>query len=178
MRRTKIVATLGPASSNLDVLRQMIAAGVNVVRLNFSHGTTDEKKNLVNAVREAAKTEGKIVGILGDLQGPKIRVAKFKNGKVILKENATFILDAVLAKDVGDENSVGIDYKDLPQDVKSGDILLLDDGRLVFVVEKVEGTKIICRVKVGGELSNNKGINRQGGGLSARVLLPTRIVTI
>lgn len=170
MRRTKIVATLGPSSTNVDVLRQMITAGVNVVRLNFSHGSAEEKKNLVNIVRQAAKAEGKIVGILADLQGPKIRVARFKNGKVTLKENELFTLDAALPKDAGDETVVGIDYKELPEDVKSKDILLLDDGRIVLVVEKVEGTRIICRVKVGGELSNNKGINRQGGGLSAGAL--------
>jgi len=170
MRRTKIVSTLGPASSSLEVLRKMIAAGVDIVRLNFSHGTPDEKKNLVTVVRQAAKAEGKIVGILADLQGPKIRVAKFKNGKVFLKENAEFVLDAALAKDAGDENAVGIDYKELPQDVKPEDVLLLDDGRLVLVVKKIEGTRIICRVQVGGDLSNNKGINRQGGGLSAGAL--------
>ncbi|CAL7962019.1 pyruvate kinase II [Gammaproteobacteria bacterium] len=170
MRRTKIVSTLGPASSSLDVLRKMIAAGVDVVRLNFSHGTPDEKKSLVTIVRQAAKEEGKIVGILADLQGPKIRVAKFKNGKVFLKENAEFVLDAALAKDAGDENVVGIDYKELPHDVKPEDVLLLDDGRLVLVVKKIEGTRIICRVQVGGDLSNNKGINRQGGGLSAGAL--------
>jgi pyruvate kinase len=170
MRRTKIVTTLGPASSSLETLRDMIAAGVNVVRLNFSHGTADEKRKIVALVRQAAKEVGKIVGILGDLQGPKIRVAKFKNGKVILQENAEFILDANLAKDAGDETAVGIDYKELPQDVKPNDVLLLDDGRLVLIVKKIEGAKIICNVKVGGELSNNKGINRQGGGLSAGAL--------
>jgi len=170
MRRTKIVATLGPASNDLNVLRQMIAAGVNVVRLNFSHGTVEEKKALVNNVHLAAQAEGKIVGILADLQGPKIRVAKFKEGKITLKENDAFTLDAELAKDAGDEQTVGIDYKDLPNDVKPKDILLLDDGRLVLFVEKVNGSKIVCRVKIGGELSNNKGINRQGGGLSAGAL--------
>ena len=170
MRRTKIVATLGPASSDLAVLSQMIAAGVNVVRLNFSHGTTEEKKNLVTLVRQAARAEGKIVGILADLQGPKIRIAKFKTGKVFLQNSTEFILDATLDKDAGDETTVGIDYKELPEDVKPEDILLLDDGRLVLSVKKIEGTRIICNVQVGGELSNNKGINRQGGGLSAGAL--------
>lgn len=170
MRRTKIVSTLGPASSSLAVLRKMIAAGVDVVRLNFSHGTVDEKRALVEVVRQASKEEGRIVGILGDLQGPKIRVSKFKNGKIFLKDNDLFTLDAALPKDAGDETAVGIDYKELPQDVSPKDVLLLDDGRVVFVVEKIEGSKIICRVKVGGELSNNKGINRQGGGLSAGAL--------
>lgn len=170
MRRTKIVATLGPASSSLEVLRKMFASGLDVVRLNFSHGTAEEKKNLITLVRQASKEENKVIGILADLQGPKIRVAKFKNNKIVLKENAEFVLDAALAKDAGDETTVGIDYKELPQDVKPDDILLLDDGRIVLVVKKIDGSKIICNVKDGGELSNNKGINRQGGGLSACAL--------
>ncbi len=172
MRKTKIVSTLGPASNNLQVLRNMMAAGVSVVRLNFSHGTAEEKKVLVNTIRNAAKAENKIVGILADLQGPKIRISKFKEGKINLREGATFVLDAALPKDAGDETMVGIDYKELPQDVSSGDILLLDDGRLVLAVTKVENTRIICEVKVGGTLSNNKGINRQFGGLSAGALTP------
>lgn len=170
MRRTKIVATLGPVSSNLEMLRKMISAGVDVVRLNFSHGTLDEKRALVSIIRQAAQAEEKIVGILADLQGPKIRIAKFKTDKVVLKENAEFVLDAALDKNVGDEHVVGIDYKELPQDVKQDDILLLDDGRIVLVVNKIDGDRIICRVQVGGELSNNKGINRKGGGLSAGAL--------
>lgn len=170
MRRTKIVSTLGPASNSLEVLRQMIAAGVDIVRLNFSHGTSDEKKQLVDIVRQAAKDENKTVGILADLQGPKIRIAKFKNSKIFLKVNDEFILDADLAKDAGDEKSVGIDYKELPQDVKPNDVLLLDDGRVVLTVKSIEGARIVCNVQVGGELSNNKGINRQGGGLSAGAL--------
>lgn len=170
MRRTKILATLGPATSNLETLKQMIRAGLNCVRLNFSHGTVDEKKALVQMVRQASQEEQQIIGILADLQGPKIRVSKFKNGKVILTEGAEFILDADLPKDAGDEKVVGIDYKELPYDVKGGDILLLDDGRIVLTVKRVAGAKIICVVTVGGELSNNKGINRQGGGLSAGAL--------
>lgn len=171
MRRTKIVSTLGPASNSLEVLRQMIAAGVDIVRLNFSHGTLDEKKQLVDLVRQAAKVEGKIIGILADLQGPKIRIAKFQNSKIFLKTNDEFVLDANLAKDAGNEKSVGIDYKELPQDVKPNDMLLLDDGRVILMVKSIEGgTRIICNVQVGGELSNNKGINRQGGGLSAGAL--------
>jgi len=170
MRRTKIVSTLGPASNSLEVLRQMIAAGVDIVRLNFSHGTPDEKRQLVEIVRQAAKAENKIVGILADLQGPKIRVAKFQNSKIVLKVDDEFILDANLAKDAGDEKTVGIDYKELPQDVKPNDVLLLDDGRIVLTVKNIDGARIICQVQVGGELSNNKGINRQGGGLSAGAL--------
>lgn len=170
MRRTKIVSTLGPASSSYEVLRNLVVAGVDVVRLNFSHGTPDDHRARVELVRKAAADVGKIVGIMADLQGPKIRVSRFKNGKVVLKDGAEFILDASLAKDAGDETTVSIDYKELPQDVKKGDNLLLDDGRLVFIVNKVDGARVYCTVKVGGELSNNKGINRQGGGLTAPAL--------
>jgi pyruvate kinase len=170
MRRTKIVTTLGPASNSLEVLRKMIAAGVDIVRLNFSHGTADEKKALVQTVRTAAQAENKVVGILADLQGPKIRVAKFKEDKITLKNGEKFILDAAMPKDAGDETAVGTDYKELPNDVVPGDVLLLDDGRLVLTVTAVENTKVICKVTVGGILSNNKGINKQSGGLSADVL--------
>jgi len=169
-RRTKIVATLGPASNDLDILKRMITAGLDIVRLNFSHGTAGDHENRVNLVREAAKACGKEIGVLADLQGPKIRIAKFRKDKISLQENDIFILDANLASDEGDTLQVGIDYKALPQDVKSGDILLLDDGRLVFEVQRVENQRIICLVKIGGILSNNKGINRQGGGLSAKAL--------
>jgi pyruvate kinase len=170
MRRTKIVATVGPASDDLKTLRQMIGAGVNVVRLNFSHGTAEEKKTLVGLIRKTAKEEKKIVGIMADLQGPKIRIAKFKKGKITLKDNATFVLDASFHPENGDEKAVGIDYKELPKDVKPKDVLLLNDGLIELIVEKVVGKKIFCRVKIGGELSDHKGINRQGGGLSAGAL--------
>jgi len=170
LRRTKIVATLGPASNDLEMLKKMITAGLDVVRLNFSHGTASDHENRVNLVREAAKACGKEIGVLADLQGPKIRISKFRHEKINLKENDLFILDASLASDNGDTQQVGIDYKDLPNDVKSGDILLLDDGRLVFEVKSVTGERISCQVKIGGVLSNNKGINRQGGGLSAKAL--------
>jgi pyruvate kinase len=169
-RRTKIVSTLGPASNTYEVLRDMIAAGVDIVRLNFSHGTPDDHRNRVELVRKAAADVGKIVGIMADLQGPKIRVSRFKNGKIFLPNGAEFILDASMPKDAGDEKAVSIDYKELPNDVKPGDILLLDDGRLLFTVKKVDGPRVYCEVKVGGELSNNKGINRQGGGLTAPAL--------
>lgn len=170
MRRTKILATLGPATNSLETLKQMMASGLNVVRLNFSHGTPAEKKALVDLVRQAAKEENKIIGIVADLQGPKIRVSRFKDGKVTLAEGAEFTLDSSLDKDAGDEKAVSVDYKELPADVKKDDILLLDDGRLILTVKRVEGSKIICNVTVGGVLSNNKGINRQGGGLSAGAL--------
>ncbi|WP_438970655.1 pyruvate kinase [Methylophaga sp.] len=170
IRRTKIVATLGPATQSPAVLDAMFDAGMNVVRLNFSHGDPNAHIGLANLVRERAKKSNKPVGILADLQGPKIRIARFKNAKVNLKEGDYFVLNADLDTNAGDEQQVGIDYKALPDDVAAGDILLLDDGRIVLMVDKVEGPKITTQVTVGGELSNNKGINRQGGGLSAAAL--------
>ncbi|MDX2164770.1 MAG: pyruvate kinase [Gammaproteobacteria bacterium] len=170
LRRTKIVATLGPASSDPEMLERMILAGVDVVRVNFSHGVAGDHEARIKTIREISKKLDKEIGILADLQGPKIRVSKFKAGKVELKKDNVFVLDASLDPNVGDDKQVGIDYKNLPNDVKAGDILLLDDGRLVFKIENVDGPKIICRVEVGGILSNNKGINRQGGGLSAKAL--------
>lgn len=169
-RRTKIIATLGPASQERSVICALIEAGVDLVRINFSHGSNKEHINNIQLVRECAKKCGREIGILADLQGPKIRIARFKQSPVFLKPGAQFILDAELDDNAGNEDQVGIDYKDLPNDVHVGDILLLDDGRLEFKVEKIKNKKIICRVIVGGELSNNKGINRQGGGLSAKAL--------
>ena len=170
MRRTKILATIGPASESKDMLRKMLDAGLNAVRCNFSHGTADNHRERVQLIREVAKEKGLYIGILADLQGPKIRVAKFKNGKVILQNGDSFILDAEMDKSAGDEKSVGIDYKELPNDVKKGDMLLLDDGKIVLTVAKVDGTKVYCKVTVGGNLSNNKGINKKGGGLTAPAL--------
>lgn len=170
MKRTKIVATMGPASSKPEVLRQMILAGLNLVRLNFSHGNATEKQELVKVVHGLSAELGIVVGVIADLQGPKIRVSKFVDGKVTLQDGAKFILDADYPKDAGNQEIVGIDYKELPKDVYAGDVLLLADGRLVFTVDEVVGNKVFCTVKVGGVLSNNKGINRQGGGLSAKAL--------
>ncbi|MBZ0093323.1 MAG: pyruvate kinase, partial [Sulfuricellaceae bacterium] len=168
LRKTKIVATLGPASSDQAVLSTMIQAGVDVVRLNFSHGTPAEHIERAELVRTIARARGRAVGVLVDLQGPKIRIGKFEHGKITLAKNDTFTLDAECP--LGNQDRVGLDYKDLPNDVNRGSTLLLDDGRIVMWVEKVEGTKIICKVVQGGILSNNKGINRQGGGLSAAAL--------
>ncbi len=164
-RATKIVATLGPASNSPEVLERLIQAGVNVVRMNFSHGTAEDHLKRAQLVRELAKKNNRSVGILADLQGPKIRVGKFKDSKITLKTGDTFLLDATC--EMGDQTQVGIDYKELPQDVKPGDALLLDDGRLVFEVKSVKGSVVSCKVLVGGVLSNNKGINRRGGGLTA-----------
>jgi pyruvate kinase len=169
-RRTKIIATLGPATDNPAMLNSMIKAGLNLARINFSHGTAEEQQRRAKLVRDCAAQAGTEIGIIADLQGPKIRISRFKNKKIFLKEGATFTFDAALATDAGDETTVGIDYKELPNDVKARDMLLLDDGRVVMQVKQVKDTKIICVVIVGGELSNNKGINRQGGGLSAAAL--------
>lgn len=170
LRRTKIVTTLGPATDNPSVLEQMVLAGVDIVRVNFSHGSHAEHQRRIEAVRECSQKQKREVGILADLQGPKIRVARFAKGKIILKEGEKFTLDADLATDAGDQDQVGIDYKELPNDVKAGDTLLLDDGRIVLSVMHVDGPRIVCQVGVGGELSNHKGINRLGGGLSAGAL--------
>lgn len=170
-RRTKIVTTLGPATDRDDNLRRIIAAGANVVRLNFSHGSPEDHLKRATQAREIAKELGVHVAILGDLQGPKIRVSTFKdNKKIQLKLGQAYILDAELAKGEGDEQQVGIDYKQLPDDVNIGDILMLDDGRVQLRVERVEGRKVHTTVTVAGPLSNNKGINKQGGGLSAAAL--------
>lgn len=167
-RHTKIVATLGPASSDAQTIERLIEAGVDVFRLNFSHGKTEDHINRAELIRAAAHQAGRTVGILADLQGPKIRIGKFAEGKVTLSKGQEFILDADC--EVGDVERVGLDYKDLPQDVTPGAVLLLDDGKLVLDVERISGGSIHCRVRHGGELSNNKGINRQGGGLSAPAL--------
>jgi pyruvate kinase len=165
-RSTKIVATLGPASSSADVLTRMLAAGVDVVRLNFSHGTAADHEGRARMVRDSARSLGREVAIMADLQGPKIRIGKFAAGKVVLKTGQQFTLDA--ARELGDEEGVGLDYKELTHDVAPGVILLLNDGLIRLRVESVRGTAIATRVEVGGALSNNKGINRMGGGLTAK----------
>ena len=168
-RATKIVATLGPASSDPALLEQMIRAGVNVVRLNFSHGKAQDHIDRARLVREAAQRAGREVAIMADLQGPKIRVGKFAEGKVFLEPGQKFILDAARAE-LGDIDAVGLDYKALPREVKAGDVLLLNDGLIVITVDAVKGEAVHTTVKLGGELSNNKGINKQGGGLTAPAL--------
>ncbi|MGB3880261.1 MAG: pyruvate kinase [Diaphorobacter nitroreducens] len=168
-RATKIVATLGPASSDPQLLEQMIAAGVNVVRLNFSHGKAQDHVERAAMVREAAQRAGREVAIMADLQGPKIRVGKFAEGRVMLEPGQPFVLDASRSEP-GDLQGVGLDYKELPRDVKPGDVLLLNDGLIVLQVDAVRGEAVYTTVKIGGELSNNKGINKQGGGLTAPAL--------
>jgi len=167
-RGTKIVATLGPASSDPAVLERMFRAGVDVVRLNFSHGSAEDHTKRAELVRQLCRKTGRTVGIMADLQGPKIRIGRFKDGRVTLKSGDRFVLDAEC--EVGDETRVGLDYPELPQDVRAGDVLLLDDGKILFEVERVEGPRVHCLVRHGGVLSNNKGINRLGGGLTAPAL--------
>ncbi|QZA82431.1 pyruvate kinase [Deefgea piscis] len=165
---TKIVATLGPASNDPAVLESLIVAGVNTVRLNFSHGTAQDHTDRAAMVRSIAAKLGKSVAVLADLQGPKIRVGKFEKNKIELKKGAKFILDAEC--ELGNQDTVGLDYKELPNDVEAGVELLLDDGKIQLIVDSVVGAKVFTTVTMGGVLSNNKGINRKGGGLTAPAL--------
>jgi len=169
MRATKIVATLGPASSSPELLERMIRQGVDVVRLNFSHGKAQDHIDRAKLVREVAQRAGREVAVMADLQGPKIRVGKFADGRIELRPGHPFVLDAARSEP-GDEGVVGLDYKDLPRDVRPGDTLLLNDGLLRLTVDKVVGDQVHTTVVVGGELSNNKGINKAGGGLTAPAL--------
>lgn len=169
-RKTKIVATLGPATTTEATIKKLLLAGTNVVRMNFSHGRATDHIERATLVRKIAEQNNLFVAIMGDLQGPKIRIACFKDHKVTLIPGETFTLDSTMSSDAGDQKSVGIDYKQLISDSQTGDHLLLDDGRIELKVEEVTQEKLICTVIVGGELSNNKGINLKGGGLSAPAL--------
>lgn len=170
LRRTKILATLGPATDKPGVIEELIKAGVDVVRMNFSHGSAQDHIDRANSIREISKKVGRRVGILADLQGPKIRIARFKDTKVFLNEGQDFALDINLDPLVGDNTQVGITYEPLALEVIQGSRLLLDDGRIVLDVVNVENMRVNCKVVVGGDLSNNKGINLLGGGLSAAAL--------
>ncbi|MDR3220846.1 MAG: pyruvate kinase [Candidatus Accumulibacter sp.] len=167
-RLTKIVATLGPSSRDPKILETLIRTGVDVVRLNFSHGKAEDHVQTAQEVRHIAARLGRPVGILADLQGPKIRIGKFERDQIHLDTGDRLILDARC--ELGNQERVGLDYKNLPGDVSPGDVLLLDDGRIVLEVENIQGSEIFTVVRHGGVLSNNKGINRQGGGLSAPAL--------
>ena len=169
-RRTKIVTTIGPASENYEMLEKLLKAGANVFRLNFSHGSPEEHMGRASRIRELAAKLGLQVAILGDLQGPKIRVSTFKDGKIWLNIGDSFTLDADLPRGEGHQTAVGLDYKELPNDVVAGDLLMLDDGRVQLEVTGVEGNKVHTKVVVGGPLSDKKGINKKGGGLSADAL--------
>ena len=172
LRRTKIVATLGPATSSPEVLKSIIAAGADVVRLNFSHGSPADHQQRAAMVLQAAKEVGRHVALLADLQGPKVRVARFTNNKVQLREGQDFLLDPSMDLEAGTEEAVGLDFPDLGKDLHKNDILLLDDGRIVLKVVRVSEERVYTQVEIGGPLSNNKGINLQGGGLSAAALTP------
>jgi pyruvate kinase len=170
LRSTKIVATLGPASSDPAILERMVRAGVDVVRLNFSHGVAEDHLKRAALVKEIATKLGRTVAIMCDLQGPKIRIGRFRDGKAALEKGSRFVLDA--ACELGNAERVGLDYKELPRDVGPGAVLLLDDGKIVLDVTEVRGNEVHTVVRHGGVLSNNKGINRQGGGLTAPALTP------
>ena len=170
LRRTKIVATLGPATDDPAVMVGMVRAGLDVARVNFSHGGKDEQRRRILAIRAAAESVGRPVGILADLSGPKIRIESFVQGRIELAEGQPFALDIALDPAAGNEKEVGCAYKDLIKDVKTGDMLLLADGYIVLEVMHVKGTRIECITRAGGELSNRKGLNKQGGGLSAPAL--------
>jgi pyruvate kinase len=170
MRRTKIVATLGPATDDLDVLVEMCHAGLDVARINFSHGTQQDHLRRLELLREAMRRTGRYVAVLGDLSGPKIRIESFVAGAAQLVEGQAFALDTALDKKSGNEREVGVAYKELVADVAAGDTLLLNDGLIVLEVLAVQGTRIETRVVAGGELSNRKGLNRKGGGISAPAL--------
>ncbi len=169
-RRTKIVVSLGPSTDRPKTMAAMIEQGIDVVRLNMSHGSREDHRRRAQLVRDAAAQQGRAIGLLVDLQGPKIRIGGFSEGKVQLRNGRQFTIDAALGDRDGNEEQVGTSYAALVNDVTAGDRLLLDDGNIVLEVEKVEGSAIKTRVIVGGELSDSKGINKLGGGLSAEAL--------
>ncbi len=169
-RRTKIVATLGPATDDPEILKEIIDAGMDVARINFSHGEEGDHRVRIEAVRAASSACGREIGIMGDLQGPKIRVKRFKESKATLNDGAKFFLDSALGMDDGSDDGVGVAYSKLHEDVKEGDVLLLNDGQIKLVVDSIKGTRLRTTVILGGILSDHKGINRQGGGLSAGAL--------
>ena len=169
-RRTKIVATLGPATDDPATLRRVLEAGVDVVRINYSHGEAADQAARVERVRQLAREINRDIGILADLQGPKIRVERFRDGPVTLERGARFVLDTAHPADAGDVTIVGCAYRELPDDVAPGDALLLNDGAIRLNVTRVHGTRIETEVVIGGVLSDRKGINKAGGGLSAAAL--------
>lgn len=170
LRRTKIVATLGPATDAPDALARTLAAGVDVVRLNLSHGKPEDHMRRAEAVRAWAASSGREIAILADLQGPKIRVERFAHGPVQLEQGKPFVLDCRPDAPAGDQTRVGVSYTGLPRDVHPGDVLLLDDGLVALDVREVVGSEVRCTVRVAGTLSDRKGLNRQGGGLSVDAL--------
>jgi pyruvate kinase len=169
-RRTKIVATLGPATDNERALNDLMESGADLVRVNFSHGGFDEHARRITATRAAAARTGRVVGILGDLRGPKVRIERFASGKAMLVDGEAFTLDPAFDPQAGTDQIVGVAYESLPRDVRCGDTLLLNDGLISLEVTGIEGTQVQTRVLTGGELSDLKGLNKLGGGLSAGAL--------
>ena len=169
-RRTKILATLGPATDDPKVLDKIIESGVDVVRINFAHGTSEEHLARAEKMRSRARAFGRQVGVIVDLQGPQINIKRFRDGRIHLAEGDEFIFDLNLGKNDGDQSRVAVSYKALIDDVKRGDTLLLDEGRLVFWVDRVEKNEVVCRVQVGGRLSDCVSISFQGGGFSAKAI--------
>ncbi len=169
LRATKIVATMGPATSSSEVMEELVKAGVNIIRMNFSHGDFDFHLNNINTLRKVSKKLNKHVGIIADLPGPKIRIESFENSFINLILGQKFILDTQ-KEGYGNESWVGVGYKDLPQYCKHGDILLLDDGNVELEVIEVQDHKIITKALTGGVLSDKKGINLKGGGLNANAI--------
>ncbi|NIH41115.1 MAG: pyruvate kinase [Buchnera aphidicola (Periphyllus aceris)] len=167
IRRTKIVVTLGPSTDSSKILKKIILSGANVLRLNFSHGTHEEHLIRAKKAKKIIKETGSHVAILGDLQGPKIRISKFKKNKVFLKKGNLFVLDYSYKKKLGNEKKIGFNYKNLPNDICKKDILLLDDGKIQLIVLKVNKVQVFTKVIIGGILKNNQGINKLGGGLNA-----------
>ncbi|MEX2517460.1 MAG: pyruvate kinase [Gammaproteobacteria bacterium] len=170
MRRTKIIATLGPATDGPGAIDRLLDAGADMFRINYSHQTQPEHARRMQDIRERTAARGVEVGVIADLQGPKIRLERLTSGSTLLREGATFTIDTALASDAGTEERVGCSYKDLPGDVKVGDTLLVDDGRIVLRVKQVNSPEVVCEVVLGGELTGNKGLNKLGGGLSAAAL--------
>jgi len=170
LKKTKILATIGPSSNCRDILKKMFIAGVNAIRCNFSHGSAKDHAESISIVRDLERELNIHITVVADLQGPKIRIARFEKGVIDLKSGDPFVLDPNMNEFLGTKNSVSIDYKDLPKDVKKGDYLLIDDGKIVLKVNNVVLNIIYCEVVSGGKLYNNKGINKKGGGLSVNSL--------
>ena len=169
-RRCKIVATLGPSTDDTETLRQMIEMGLDVARLNFSHGSREEQEKRFHSLRQIAAESGRFVGVIGDLQGPKIRVRRFKKSSVTLERGDSFFLDSTLGDAAGSKKGVSVAYDKIHLDLSAGDILLLNDGQIKLEVTRVEGARIHTAILIGGVLSDHKGINREGGGLFADAL--------
>ena len=170
MRRTKIIATLGPATDKKGVMTKIIEAGVDVVRLNYSHADQRSHARRTREVREISEKLGVEIAVMADLQGPKVRVRRFDKGNIILEQGQYFTLDSSLGVSEGNQDHVGVSYSGIARDVKPDDELLLDDGRIVLKVMEVRGSEVCCEVIRGGELSGNKGVNLKGGGLSLNAL--------